>query len=54
MVGAGIAVLWFGYAVMFFGKGYLSGHPEGLVTVLWRHRSCGTAPKAKAKAKAKA
>jgi hypothetical protein len=53
VLGAGVIALWFGYVVLYAGTTYLGGHPEGFVTVIWRHRSCGTAPAPAPKKKAK-
>ena len=46
MLGAGVLALWLGYVVLYAGTTYIGGHPEGFVTVIWRHKSCSTpAPK---------
>lgn len=52
MVGAGVAVLWLGYAVTYWGAGFLSGQTLGFLTVIWPERWHGTTAKPAAKKKA--
>jgi hypothetical protein len=52
VLGAGIAILWFGYAVLYWGAAFISGRDLGFVTVAWRDRGQITqAPKKTAKGK---
>ena len=51
MLGAGVLALWLGYAVLYAGTTYIGGHPENLVTVLWKHTSCSTPAPAPKKGK---
>ena len=52
MIGAGIAVLWLGYAVAFWGGTFLKGTPLGFTTVVWPGKlAAASAPAAKPAAK---